>query len=128
MATPSVFDGFDVIEGFDPQDKASLVGVPFGITGVRFRKNDRDVVFAEIEAVDAHGEMISIQDSSSGIRDQLSRYLASQGQKAEVGEAWADIKLFVPRGLRVSTYEVHDVAGKTKQAKTYYLTTEGRRR
>lgn len=123
--TPGAFAEFDVIEGFDPIDKAELVGKPFGITGVRYRKNERDIMFAEVEIVDANGEPAAFQDSSTGVRDQITKYLAEKKIKVTNGE-WVDLKLFVPRGLRVSTYEATDERGRAKQAKTYYLTTAGR--
>src|SRR5271166_1802296 len=126
-------EGFDVLEGFEPIDKAGLVGVPFKVTGVRFRKNEREIVFAEVEIVGAEGEPASMQDASTGVRDQLSAYLAAKKIKFTVGTPeepgpWVDVKLYAPRGLRVSEYEVHDAGGRPKMAKTYYLTTEGRRR
>ena len=128
--TPDVFADFDVLDGFEPVDKAALVGVPFGVTGVRFRKNDREVVFAELEIVQQDGEKAALQDSSTGVRDQATKYLLSKGvfKSTPALDEWYDVKLFAPRGLRVSTYEVHDAAGKAKQAKTYYLTTVNQRR
>lgn len=120
------FEGFDTLEGFSPVDKAELVGVPFGITGVRLRENERKVAFYEVEIVTLNGEQMGFQDSSTGVRDQLAQYLADK--KLKVGAEWTDIKLFVPNGLRVSSYEVHDEQGKAKQAKTYYLTLQARKR
>ncbi len=122
-------EGADVLDGFEPIDKAALVGKPFLITGVRFRENERDIVFAEVEITQGEGaEPESLQDSSTGVRDQLSAYLVNKGVKFEIGGDWVDVSLYAPRGLRVSEYEVHDAAGRAKQAKTYYLTTQGRRR
>lgn len=127
-AVPTAFQGFDVIEGFDPIDKATLVGQPFGITGVRFRTNDRSVVFAELEVVDAAGEQFGLSDSSTGIKQQIAEYMESKGLSVSGNTDWQDVKLFVPRGLRVSEYEVNDGPAKGKKAKTYYLTTAGRTR
>lgn len=129
QVNPNTPEGADVLDGFEPIDKAALVGKPFLATGVRFRKNERDIVFAEVEITQGEGaEPESLQDSSTGVRDQLSAYLVNKGIKFEVGGDWVDIKLYAPRGLRVSEYGVRDAAGRTKQAKTYYLTTQGRRR
>lgn len=128
QALPEAFAGFDTIEGFDPIDKATLVGQPFGITGVRFRTNDRSVVFAEVEVVDANGAQYGLNDSSTGIRQQLSDYLAAKGLPVSGNTEWQDVQLYVPRGLRVSEYEVQDERGRAKQAKTYYLTTAARAR
>jgi hypothetical protein len=125
---PAMFEGFDVIEGFEPIDKAELVGRPFGITGVRFRENERKVTFAEIEIIDVNGQPGAFQDSSTtGARDQLARYLTDKG--IPLSSEWTDVRLFVPRGLRVSEYDAPvDDSGKVRKAKTYYLTTEGRKR
>lgn len=124
---PAGFEGFEVLEGFDPIDKAELVGKPFGITGVRFRQNERKVTFAELEIVTPGGERLGFQDSSTGVAAQITTYLTQKKITMADGE-WADIKLFVPRGLRVSSYDVVDANGKDKQAKTYYLTLEARTR
>lgn len=125
-----VFAGFDVIEGFDPIDKATLTGKPFGITGVRFRVNDSKVMFAEVEIVDEAGETLAFIDSSTGVRDQLAKYLTDVKKVDPIKNlgGWFDVQLYVPRGLRVSSYEVTDDKNRTKQAKTYYLTTQGRQR
>lgn len=133
MSVPSAFDGFDQIEGFDPVDKEQLVGKPFGITGVRFRtneRNERDIVFAEVETINTNGEQAAFQDASTGVRDQLIKYLAEHTVTDYLNEGqWHDLKLFVPRGLRVSQYDWPDPAtGKTKPVRTYYLTTAGRTR
>lgn len=128
MATPTAFEGFEVLDGVDLHDKAEFVGKPFGITGVRFRENERKVVFAEVETVDEHGEAAAFADSSTGVRDQLLAYTTAQGIKGTNKGEWIDAKLFVPRGLRVSEYTVRGEDGKEKRAKTYYLTTGGRTR
>jgi len=123
---PAQFAEFDQLEGLDPVNKATLVGTPFGITAVRFRTNDRSVVFAEAEIVSASGDLLGLSDSSTGIRDQLSAYLLNTLGIQPSGELpWTEVKLYVPRGLRVSVYDV-EVNGQTRQAKTYYLTTRGR--
>lgn len=123
---PAAFAEFDTLEGFNPIDKAELVGKPFGITGVRFRENERHVAFAEVEIITLDGEQLGFQDSSTGVRDQLAAYLAEK--KLAVSGDWTDVKLYVPNGLRVSSYEVHDESGRAKQAKTYYLTLQPRMR
>jgi hypothetical protein len=126
--TPELFQAFDQLEGLDIADKATLVAKPFGITAVRFRTNDREVVFAEAEVVTVDGELCAISDSSTGIKDQLTGYLLSKSLMTEgagLPAEWVDVKLFVPRGLRVSVYDVQ-VGSQTKPAKTYYLTTSGR--
>ena len=124
---PEAFQGFDVIEGFEPIDKAGLVGLPFGVTGVRFRENERKVTFAEVEIIDANGEQGAFQDASTGVREQLARYLTEKG--IPISSEWTNIRLFIPRGLRVSEYDAPvDDSGKVRKAKTYYLTTQGRAR
>ena len=125
--TPAAFADFDVIEGFEPVDKAALVGVPFGVTSVRFRTNERSVVYAEAELVTGDGEQQTMIDSSTGVRDQLAAYLKEKGLTTGGNTDWQDVKLFVPNGLRCSQYSVK-VEGEDKLAKTYYLTTKPRRR
>lgn len=125
-AAAQAFAGFDTIEGFNPIDKAELVGVPFGVTGVRFRENDRKVTFAELEIITADGEVLGFQDSSTGVRDQIRDYLVTI--KKTAGVEWVDLNLFVPAGLRVSAYDVVNELGQTKKAKTYYLTLTPRKR
>lgn len=123
------FDGFDVLEGFNPIDKAELVGKPFGITGVRYRRNERQVEFVEVEIITLDGEQLGFQDASTGVRDQVTKYLIDHKLAPSTdGTTWTDVKLYVPNGLRVSTYEVHDDNGRAKQAKTYYLTVQARPR
>lgn len=121
------FEGFDIIEGFEPVDKAALVGVPFGITAVRFRTNERSVVYAEAELVTGDGVPQTMIDSSTGVRDQLAAYLYAKGMPTGGNTEWAEVKLFAPKGLRCSAYDVQ-VDGDTKSAKTYYLTTKPRKR
>jgi hypothetical protein len=129
MATPqnipAEFEGFSTLEGLDLIDKADLVGKPFGITAVRLRTNERDILFAEVEVVTMDADTWAFNDSSTGVRDQLLKVLEAQGHEISADTAWYEIKLFVPNGLRVSAYEVED-HGKTKKAKTYYLTSGGR--
>jgi hypothetical protein len=129
MATPQIpegFEGFTTLEGLDQIDKAELVGKPFGIMAVRLRTNERDIMFAEVEVVTVDGETWVFSDSSTtGVRDQLLKVLEAQGHEISADTDWYEVKLFVPSGLRVSAYEVED-HGKTKKAKTYYLTSGGR--
>jgi hypothetical protein len=82
------------------------------------------VTFVEVVAVDANGEALAFVDSSQkgGVMDQLTRYLTAKKLKVDVGGPWTDVKLLSPRGLRSSTYEKHDAAGKPFKATTYYLT------
>jgi hypothetical protein len=118
----------DFIEGADLVDKAELVDKAFLITGIRFEKNARGVEYAYVEAEDESGEEFDFNDSStSGVKQQLITYLESRGATIDYTSGQIhDVKIAVPRGLRVSTYEVQDMRGKTKTAKTYYLTGGGR--
>lgn len=128
VSTPEAWGDVDFIEGADLVDKAELVGKSFLITGIRFEKNSRGIEYVYVEAEDEAGEEFDFNDSStSGVKAQLMTYLESRGATVNVesGEVH-DVKIAVPRGLRVSTYEVQDMRGKTKTAKTYYLTGGGR--
>jgi hypothetical protein len=118
----------DFIEGADLVDKAELVDKAFLITGIRFEKNARGVEYAYVEAEDESGEEFDFNDSStSGVKQQLITYLESRGATIDYTSGQIhDVKIAVPRGMRVSTYEVQDMRGKTKTAKTYYLTGGGR--
>ena len=120
----------DFIAGADLIDKADLVAKPFLITGVRFEKNARSVEYVYVEAEYPDGETFEFNDSSTtGVKQQLTTYLASKDIAADnsTGEV-IPVKLAIPRGLRLSTYEVTDQRGKAKMAKTYYLTGAGRPR
>jgi hypothetical protein len=115
----------EFIGGVDLRDKAELVNVEFLVTAVRFEKNARGVEYAYVTATTRAGETFEFNDSSnSGVRAQLTTYferkeIAVSYESGEVHE----VKILAPRGLRLSTYEVTDLRGKPKMAKTYYLTT-----
>lgn len=118
----------EFVGGADLRDKAELVDVEFKITGIRFEKNARGVEYAYVEAETRGGEEFDFNDSStSGVKHQLITYLEQKDitPNYETGEVH-NVNLLIPRGLRLSTYEVTDMRGKLKTAKTYYLTSGGR--
>lgn len=130
--TQNLFDQLvseaEVIGGADLYDKAELVGKEFIITGVTFTVNERNVEYVYVEAVTRDGKTVEFNDSSkAGVRGQISNYLSMKEIHIDPssGEKHA-VKIHVPRGLRVSTFDVQDARGKTKQAKTYYLTSASR--
>ena len=129
MSNTTAWDaGVEFVGGADLRDKAELVGIEFKVTGVRFEKNARGVEYVYVEAETRDGEEFDFNDSStSGVKQQITTYLESRdiAPDYESGEVHS-VNLLIPRGLRVSTYEVTDVRGKPKQAKTYYLTSAGR--
>lgn len=116
-AAELIGDGFELIK-----DKDSLVGVPFVIVDFQFTTSkDRTdpetgepTQFVTARLVTETNRKLIINDGSTGIRDQLR----------SVGEIGGAV-LYVPRGLRVSEYQV-EIVGKngkthTEPAKTYYL-------
>jgi hypothetical protein len=120
----------DFIGGADLLDKAELIGREFLITGVRFQKNSKGVEYVYVEGESRDGEEFDFNDSStSGVKQQITTYLESRGIKVSYDrpDEIHEVNLMIPRGLRVSTYEVVSM-GKPKMAKTYYLTSAGRRR
>jgi len=104
------------------KDKDALVGRPFVILDYQF-STSRDTlnpetgepnVFVSVRLMTEDNRKLIINDGSTGIRDQLRN----------LPDAVAGSVLYVPRGLRVSEYEVETVVkGKTvkQNAKTYYL-------
>ena len=126
---PTAWNTSDQLDGLDLVDKAELVGKPFRITGVSFETNQRGVSYVYVDAEDADGEGFTFNDSSSGVRAQIVQHLTKTGQDAVIDQPGdvLTLSLVIPRGLRVSEYEVKDERGKAKTARTYYLTTSGKR-
>ena len=116
------------IEGQDIVDKASLVGVPLTITGLSFRKGSRGVDYVYCEFEKDGGDSGVFNDSSStGIKAQiLGLLLTKTGEDPEftTDEKWMDVRILVPKGLRVSEYIPE---GRKEKARTYYLAASGRR-
>ncbi len=127
---PASWNTGDMLDGADILDKGELVGVPFRLTGVTFRSNDKGVQFAEFDGERADGSTFSFQDTSStGVKAQIIAYLAAKGvdHVVDSGE-WHDFSIVVPRGLRLSEFDKSVVnAGKSSvvKARVYYLTTSG---
>jgi len=137
MATQNfnAWDSADEIEGLDLLDKSHLVEVPFRITSVRFVEGNNGVRRVEVDAENQEGNTFTFQDSSTGVKTQIEQYLALKGLDAaiETGEP-VEINLIARNGLRVSKYMVpekgpngQDIRGRYREARTYYLTTSGRR-
>jgi hypothetical protein len=132
---PSEWEGSDVLDGLDILDKSQLVGVPFRTFGCAFKPNNEGVSICYIDAHRADGYAFTFLDSSTGVRAQVVKYLTEKGLDSvvESGE-YADFQLVAPDGLRVSEYDVpikspngQPIPGKTRQARTYYMTTNGKR-
>lgn len=115
----------EMIDGLELVDKAALVGVPHVITEVSFETGARNVEYAYIDGyrIDDGGSF-TYNDSSTGVRQQLIKHL---GDRVPTDGASVRVNIRVPAGLRVSEFEVKDDRGKTKTAKTYYLTGSGKR-
>lgn len=100
-------NGFGVLT-----DKMTLVNRPFVIVryGVHASENGE---FATIHCVTTDGEKWIVNDGSTGIAAQLKQIHENLGRVAP---------LRVPRGLRVSEYDV-EIKGQKQKAKTFYLNT-----
>lgn len=130
VASPIDWEGLDgavVLDGADIVDKSEMIGKPFVITAVKNSVNSRSIVTMFIEATPKDGDPVTFTDSSStGVREQIQKYLVSTGQ-GDVLDEWITVQIVAPRGLRVSKYTATDNRGKDVPAKTYYITTSGRR-
>lgn len=108
-------NGYSVLE-----DKAVLMGRELYIIDWRFNVGDNgEFVTLQVLSEDRNGgtEKWIVNDGSTGIREQLRKIEAANGGKTAV--------IRVKKGFRVSEYDYTDaVDGKTKRAKTYYISTE----
>lgn len=137
-----LLEGVDVVKGRPLVDKGSLVGEPFVITNMTFRKGNKDksgtqhdYVSCEITTLSGTPVECVFNDGSTGIRRQAVAYLVAKGhiptQYADAPDTalWGvlpgsddkdpafDVKLLAPRGLRVSEYTNE----YTDEGVTYYL-------
>lgn len=113
----------DVIAGNEPVDKATLIGKPFLITRIDYGTSSRSQYgMVTVNAVDKAGKEFYFTDASTGVRDQLTKYLT---EVKSVDVDWTagsyDVKLACHGGLRVSTYEVETRPDTYRDAKTYYI-------
>ena len=125
---PASWAESEQLDGLDLIDKAELVGRVFRVTGFYFTSNDRDISYAYVDGEDTDGNTFSFNDSSTGVRAQLVEYLKAKGNDAAIdtGE-YVKASIVIPKGLRVSEFTVKDERGRDKNARTYYLTTSGKR-
>jgi len=119
-------DEVEILDGLDIIDKAELIGRPFLIESVWFEQGARSVEYVYVQAQFENGTGFTFNDSSSGVYKQLESYMSKRGVKPEFGQV-VPCKLMIPKGLRVSKFEVQDERGRSKEAKTYYLTTSGKK-
>ena len=130
-ALPQEWVGQEQLDGFDLVDKSELEGEPFRIMSVWFTTNDRSVSYVYVEAEKVDGEVITFNDSSTGVRQQIIDHLKNRGQDhvVDTGDV-VPLSLVIPRGLRKSEFDTQVQEGNrvvTKKARTYYLTTSGKR-
>lgn len=116
----------DILDGLELLDKAELVDRPFLIEGVWFETGARAVEYVYVQGQLENGRQFTFNDSSSGVFRQIESYLLTKGHKPEIGQT-VPVRLVIPKGLRFSEYEVRDERGREKKAKTYYLTTSGKK-
>ena len=136
LPLPSAWANAEVVTGLDLIDKAELVGVPFLMTGVQYKVNERGVSFVYVDAENVRGDRFTFNDSSTGVRQQITGMLADRGKDHAIdsGEYVSFVTVscpgvVAPRGLRVSNYEVQDPRDprRSKAARTFYLTSNGER-
>lgn len=104
-------NGFAVLE-----DKTRLLDTEFVVVRYGEHKSDKGSgKFATMHVITRDGNKFVVNDGSTGIMAQLAEI------KKEYGRV---CPLYVPRGLRVSEYEIEDEkTGEMKRAKTFYLNT-----
>lgn len=117
----------ETLDGLEIRDKAELLERPFLIESVWFEVGSRNVEYVYVQAQFENGETFTFNDSSTGVRAQIEAYLKSKDRNPEIGQVVPALNLIIPRGLRFSQYEVTDERGRNKLAKTYYLTTSGKK-
>lgn len=118
----------DVIAGNEPVDKATLIGKPFLINRIDYGTSSRSQYgMVTVNAVDKAGKEFYFTDASTGVRDQLTKYL-TEVKKVDVD--WTagsyEVKLACFGGLRASTYETEVRPDTYREAKTYYIVLEAR--
>lgn len=125
---PAQWADATVLDGVDLIDKTALVGTPFLITGAKFTVNARDITMVWVEGELSNGDTFTFNDSSTGVLAEMSEYVkrVNNGETPAL-DAWTDLRVICPRGLRVSHYTVKDERNKDRAASTYYLTKSGRR-
>ena len=101
----------DFGDGFRLTDKPTLVGTPFLIMDMRIHPTGDHGPFAILRLVTEDGRKCVITDGSTGIKEQVAKYLSKNIEGA----------LLVPRGLIRSDYDYTDDKGNVKAATTYYL-------
>lgn len=130
MATnvPAAWQDAEQLDGLDLIDKAELVGKPFRVSGFFFTENDKGVAYVWVDAEDVDGNTFTFNDSSTGVRAQLVAYVKAKGNDAAIDSGdYVNTSLVMPKGLRLSEFTVKDERGRDKNARTYYLTTSGKR-
>lgn len=129
---PAHWNDAEILDGLAIVDKKELINVPFRIIGVYFETSKNEISYVYIDGEHVNGETFTFNDSSSGVRAQVIDYLKNRGRDSIVDTgAYEQVSIVIPRGLRVSEFEVRatDERGRfiDKTARTYYLTTSGKR-
>lgn len=125
---PAAWQESEQLDGLALVDKASLVGTPFRITGFYFSENDKSIGYVYVDGEDVDGNTFTFNDSSTGVRAQIIAYLQTKGDDSAVSSGeYVNVSLVIPNGLRVSEFVINDERGRPKNARTFYLTTSGKR-
>lgn len=113
----------DVIAGNEPVDKATLIGKPFLITRIDYGTSAQSSYgMVTVNAADKAGKEFYFTDSSTGVRNQLAKYLTEvKGVEVDWTAGSYDVKVACHGGLRVSAYETEARPGVYRDARTYYI-------
>lgn len=128
MMTSDTWGEVEALDGADVVDKTELIGTPFLISAFKFNVNDRGIVTAWVEVENEDGETFTFTDSSTGVKKQLQDFRDARPSLEADEDGYYETRLLAPKGLRVSTYTTKDERGRDREARTFYLTTAGRRR
>lgn len=96
-------------------EKEDLEGVPFAIMTADFHDGDHGTFVSLCCMLKHSGELVIVNDGSTGIKAQVEEYLK------EGGKIDPEHPFIVPGGTRVSRYTYEDKDGKEKPAETWYL-------
>ena len=120
----------EVLDGITLVEKETLIGVPFIITGVWFEQNSSGIEYIYVEGMREDRTAFTFNDSSSrsGAKVQLESYLEASGKAPTTPGEIVDLRRVIPQGLRLSTYPTKDDRGRDTTGRSWYLTTNNKRR
>lgn len=112
----------DEIQGSEPRDKNTLIGVPFLITRIDYgSKSSRGYAMVTVQAQDTKGAEFYFTDASTGVRDELTQYLVGKGIEIDWEAGSYDVKLACRKGLRKQEYETEVRPDVFRDSYTFYI-------